>query len=469
MIIRAYLGPFVITSMVVLFIFLMQFVWKYLDDFMGKGLEWYTLMELLLYATASFVPPALPIGVLLSSIMTMGNLGENSELTPMRSAGLSLFRIIKPMFVLMLGISICSFLFSNNIMPIANLKFKSLLYDVVNKKPALNIQEGTFYNGIDGFSIRALKKDAEKGRLEDVLIYDHRESIHGNRTVVHAEWAEMRKSKDESQLVITLFNGRSYDERMPGGGQQRNSKWPLVYNTFEKDQVRFDLATFGMDKTDDALFKQHYQMMSMGQLEFMIDSMGQKTAQRKAARRSYLRNGLYITRDTVMNVLDQGSFQPMDSFIQRLGPNHLANLHDVALNMTRNAVNFIDRQQEEMKGRQSHVDKYLVEWHRKLTLAIACVAMFFIGAPLGAIIRRGGFGLPVVIAFVFFIIFHLLSFSGERLVKAGSWEPWQGMWMPLMVLAPIGMFLTYKAAMDSPLFNKERYYRFLQRFRRTAE
>lgn len=469
MILRAYMGPFIVTSLVVLFIFLMQFIWKYLDDFMGKGLEWYVLVELLFYATASFVPPALPIGILLSSIMTMGNLGENTELTPMRSAGLSLFRIVKPMFALIVLISGASFLFSNNIMPVANLKFKSLLYDVVNKKPALNIQPGVFYNGIDGFSIRASQKDAEKGRLEDILIYDHRESIRGNRTVVRAEWAELRKSADESQLVITLHNGRSYDERSPGATKKDNSKWPLVYNTFEKDQIRFDLATFGMDKTDDDLFKQHYQMMTLGQLQSNLDSLAIKKQGREAQRRQYLRHGLYITRDSVLTKLDQGQFTPKEDFIKKLDANHTANLHDIAMNMSRNAVNFIDRQEEEMKSRDEHMNKFNVEWHRKLTLAFACIVMFFIGAPLGAVIRKGGMGLPVVIALIFFVIFHLLSFSGERLIKSGNWAAWQGMWMPTFVLAPLSIFLTYKAAVDSPIFNKEAYYRILQKLKRKKD
>jgi len=464
MIIRAYMGPFIITSFIVLFIFLMQFVWNYLDDLMGKGLEFIVLAKLLLYATASFVPPALPVGVLLASIMTIGNLGENTELTPMRSAGLSLINIMRPLLVLILFISMGSFFFSNNLMPIANLKFKSLLWDVVNKKPTMNLQNGVFYNGIDGFSIRAMSKDPKENTLHDILIYDHRDAIKGNRTVVHAKSGTMQKSVDGSQLVLTLYNGRTYDERAPTLADAKGTEWPLVYSTFEKDIVRFDLATFGLDNTNEDLFKQHFQMLTLGQLDHSIDSLDRKLDRRWDQRRSYLRNSLYITRDTVA-VLDQGPFVPMDKFMKKLTPGHRENVYDVALNMVRNSQSFIDRTQDEILGREHYINMHKKEWHRKITLALACIIMFFIGAPMGAIIKRGGFGLPVVIALSFFVVFHLLSFSGEKLVNADEWEAWEGMWMATAVLTPISIFLTYKAAIDSPLFNKEAYYRILAKFR----
>ncbi len=305
-----------------------------------------------------------------------------------------------------------------------------------------------------------MKKNLGDNSLEDILIYDHRNAIKGNRTVIHAERGEMQKSVDESQLILTLYKGRTYDERAPGN-QDKGSKWPLVYSTFERDMIRFDLATFGLKNTDDDLFKQHFQMLTMGQLQHSIDSLDLKKEKRAVQHREYLRNSLYITRDSV-TVMEQGKFVPMTEFMKKLTPAHRENLYDIAMNMVRNSGNFIDRTQEELKGRTNYINKHKVEWHRKITLALACIIMFFIGAPLGAIIKKGGFGLPVVIAVSFFVVFHLLSFSGEKLVKADTWEPWQGMWMATFVLTPISIFLTYKAAMDSPLFNKEAYYRILQ-------
>ncbi|MEO8588522.1 MAG: LptF/LptG family permease, partial [Flavobacteriales bacterium] len=207
MIIGAFTGPLVITFAIVLFILVMQFLWKYVDDLMGKGLDWGTLTELLVYATASFVPLALPLAVLLSGIMTMGGLGENSELVPMRSAGLGLFRILYPMFFFTVLLAIGSFYFSNNLLPVANLKFKSLLWDVTEKKPALNLRAGVFYNGIDGFSIRVMEKNSQTGELGDVLIYDHRAAFQGNRTVIRAKSGSMRRSTNGQFLVLTLRDG----------------------------------------------------------------------------------------------------------------------------------------------------------------------------------------------------------------------------------------------------------------------
>ena len=206
MIIRAFIGPLLITFLIVLFILVMQFLWKYVDDLMGKGLEWYVLLELMTYATASFVPLALPLAILLSSIMTMGGLGENSELVPMRSAGLGLFKIMSPLVIFIGLLSLGSFYFSNNLLPIANLKFQSLLWDVTRKKPALNLRPGIFYNGIDGFSIRVQDKDKETGTLYDVLIYDHRAAFQGNRTVVRAKTGTMSRSPDDHYLFLSLHD-----------------------------------------------------------------------------------------------------------------------------------------------------------------------------------------------------------------------------------------------------------------------
>ena len=254
----------VITFLIVLFILVMQFLWKYVDDLMGKGLEWYVLVELLTYATASFVPLALPLGVLLSSIMTMGGLGENSELTPMRSAGMHLFRILLPLFIVSVLLAGVSFTFSNNVLPVANLKFQSLLWDVTKKKPALNLVPNVFYSGIEGYSIRVRDKDPETGVLEDVLIYDHTKAFHGNRTVIRARSGYMNRSTDGNYMLLTLEDGQFYDERSPTG--RSDARMPLLQGTFRKDIVRLDLTGLGLDRTDEDLFRDHYKMLTLGQL-----------------------------------------------------------------------------------------------------------------------------------------------------------------------------------------------------------
>ncbi|MBL0045663.1 MAG: LptF/LptG family permease [Flavobacteriales bacterium] len=460
---RSFVGPFFVTFIIVLFILSMQFLWKYVDDLMGKGLSGLTLAQLLTYATASFVPLAIPLAVLLSSIMTMGGLGERSELTPMRSAGLGLFRILMPLTLAAILIAGFSFFFSNNLLPIANLKFQSLLWDVTKKKPAMNLRPGVFYNGIEGFTIRVANKHEDTGILDDVLIYDHRGSFRGDRTVVRAEHGRMKRSVDGNYLVLELQDGRIYDEQSKGRTATGGSM-PLLRGRFERDEVRMDLSSLGMKRTDEDLFKDHYKMRTMGQLQVAEDSLMRKYDQKKLDQERYMRNGLFITRDSA-NATVPGSFTGMGAFQHALDPGQQKNLFDIAINMTRNAASFLDRTLEEREDRRAQIARFRVEWHRKLMLAAACILFFFIGAPLGAIVRKGGMGLPTVFAIVFFLVFHIISYSTEQLVKLGDLQPWPGMWISTLVLLPIGAFLTWKAATDSPLLEADAYARVWDKLR----
>lgn len=461
LIIGAFVGPLAITFLIVLFILVMQFLWKYVDDLMGKGLEWYVLVELMTYATASFVPLALPLAILLSSIMTLGGLGENTELVPMRSAGLGLLRILTPLIFTVAVLAIGSFYFSNNVLPVANLKFHSLLWDVTRKKPALNLQPGIFYNGIDGFSIRAMEKDDEGGVLHDVLIYDHRAAFQGNRTVVRAKSGTMQRSTDGRYLVLTLRDGHFYDEHSPAG---QRGQYPMMRGTFEEDEIRLDLSGLGLDRTDQELFKDHYKMLTLGQLDYAEDSLRSQLSDRAADQERHLANSLLITRKKAVPIT-MHSRRDSVRFEAGLTGEMRGNYYDVALNMVRNNINFIERTTEERRGRVEQLSRFQVEWHRKPMLACACLLFFFIGAPLGAIIRKGGMGLPVVFAIIFFLIFHITSFSMEKLVISGKLAAWPGMWIGAGVLLPIGVLLTWKATTDSPLFDADAYYRGWERFR----
>ena len=463
MIIKAYLGPLMVTFVIVLFILVMQFLWKYVDDLMGKGLEWYVLVELLTYATASFVPLALPLAILLSSIMTMGSLGENSELVPMRSAGLGLGRILSPLFLTSTALAIGSFFFSNDLLPVANLKFRSLLWDVTEKKPTLNLKPGIFYNGIDGFSIRVQDKDPDTGMLTDVLIYDHRAAFQGNRTVIRAQSGTMRRSTDGHFLVLTLKDGHFYDEHSPAAGDK--GIYPMMRGSFVEDEVRFDLSGLGLRRTDEDLFKDHYKMMTMGQLQVSEDSLLKRMDARREEQVKHLSNGLQFFRPTTPSTLPPPPARSWNAMQSSLTPEMRNGLYDVAMNMVRNDLSQIDRGLEELQGRQEQVSRHRIEWHRKPMLAITCIIFFLIGAPLGAIIRKGGMGLPVVFAIVFFLIFHIVSFSMEKLVIAGGIEAWPGMWVASLVLLPVGLFLTWKAATDSPLLDADAYYRGWERLR----
>ena len=470
MIIRAFLGPLLITFLIVLFILVMQFLWKYVDDLMGKGLEWYVLLELMTYATASFVPLALPLAILLSSIMTLGGLGENSELVPMRSAGLGLFKIMMPLVIFIGLLTVGSFYFSNNLLPVANLKFQSLLWDVTRKKPALNLRPGIFYNGIDGFSIRVKDKDKETGTLYDVLIYDHRAAFQGNRTVVRAKTGVMSRSPDDHYLFLSLFDGHFYDEHGPGATD--DAKYGMMRGTFKEDRIRLDLTGLGMVRTDEDLFKDHYKMLTLGQLQVAEDSLLRSLSSRRKEQQEHLRNSLYILREKKLqtektrSILGKAAHSVGQTEIVQKPELDLQDrnaMYEVATNMVRNNINYIQRSVEERKGRIEQVNRFRIEWHRKLMLAFACLVFFFIGAPLGAIIRKGGMGLPTVFAIIFFLVFHIISFSMEKLAIAGGITPWPGMWISTLVLLPIGALLTWKAATDSPLFDADSYYRGWQR------
>ena len=455
MMIRTYLGPLFVTFVIVLFILNMQFLWKYVDDLMGKGLPWLTVAQLLFYAAASAVPLAIPLAVLLSSIMTMGGLGERSELTPMRSAGLGLFRILFPLTAAAVMVAGLSFYFSNNLLPLAELKFRSLLWDVTHKKPALNLRPGVFYSGIDGFTIRVMGKDEETGLLSDVLIYDHRNAFQSDRTVVRAAHGRMKRITNVDYLVLELEDGRVYDEQSAGRSGKSGSE-PLLRGRFQRDELRLDLSSLDLKRTDEDLFKDNFRMLTMGQLSTVEDSLEKRARAREVEQEAYLLNGLAITRNDSAKT-GKNDVRDDRAFLRGLDPSQRRNLFDVAGNMVRSNISFIDRTLEDREMKRAKVAKYRVEWHRKLMLSVACIVFFFIGAPLGAIVRKGGMGLPAVWAIVFFLVFHIISYSTEQLVKSGDLEAWPGMWISTFVLVPIGAFLTWKAATDSPLMDAEAY------------
>jgi lipopolysaccharide export system permease protein len=461
MILRVYWGPLVVTFIIVLFLFSMQWLWKWVDDLMGKGLPTLVLAKLIAFATSAFVPAVLPLAVLLSSIMTMGGLGERSELTPMRSAGLGLFKILAPLMVFVLGIAGFSFYFSNNVLPVANLKFQSLLWDVTRAKPALNLRPGVFMGSLDGFSIRVGDKDDASGSLRDVLIYDHRRPFQANKTVLRAEKGTMRRSTDGHYLVLVLENGWSYDEQSEGPTRNKAGA-PLLRGHFRQMEIRLDLSGMGMKRTDEELFKDHYKMLTLGQLQYAEDSLQKRLSERMRDQERNILRSNPITRTEGMR---NGPSPPPSAVHANVDLASLAPSAQGASELARNTINNLDNMIKERDDRTEQIAKFQVEWHRKLMLAFACVVFFFIGAPLGAIVRKGGMGVPAVIAILFFLIFHILSYSTEQMVKSGTLAAWPGMWISTMVLLPIGIFLTWKAATDSPLFDREAYARAWERLR----
>jgi lipopolysaccharide export system permease protein len=447
------------TFFIVMFILLMQFVWTYIDDFVGKGLEWYVIAELLIYASANLVTLALPLAVLLSSIMTFGGLAEHYELVAMKSSGLSLIRIMLPLIVFTGLLSLGAFYFSNTISPHATLKFKSLLWDVRKKKPTLDLREDVFYNGLEGYSIRVNEKEEETGILKDLIIYRHDQSEPGNRHVIRAKEGRMLKSENGRYLTLELKDGVSYDE---AGNRRREDDMPHISSEFEKDLILLDLSAFDLQRTDEDLWKNHMKMLSLEQLEVAIDSLEKQKNSRQEDFLNYMDRSVSISDSMDVEArpeeIGAASFDSLEVLEQRRVVN-------VAINMTRNAKNYMNRTKEEMKGRVEYIDKHKIEWHRKLTLSIACLLLFFIGAPLGAIIKKGGLGLPVIFSVIFFLIWHISSISGEKMVESGVLTAAQGMWMSSLILLPIALFLTYKAAKDAALFDRDTYSKFMDRLK----
>lgn len=453
-ILKSYVGPFVMTFFIAMFVFFMMFIFKYIDDFVGKGLGAGILSELFFYFSLTTIPMALPLAILLSSLMTFGNLGEHFELTAMKSSGLSLQKIMTPLIFTTVSICLAAFYFSNNILPYTNLKAGSLLYDIRQSKPALLFKDGVFNNNLDGFSIRVGKKGKDGKTLNEILIYDHR-AMQGNNVVLAAKSGTMQETPDKNFLVLTLKEGVSYKEMIDNPKDIETR--PLVRDKFDERVINFDLSEFKMSRTNEDLFKNNYQMLNLSQLNKVVDSMGIKSVQRfdnfnSQLKLSYYSKSLAVFKaDSIKKVIsDTNSFAKF-SKIQQLA------IIEHAANTVRSAKAYSESIATEDETESYSKLKYEVEWHRKFTLSIACLVLFFIGAPLGAIIRKGGLGMPVVISVVFFIVFHILSITGEKLAKEGEIPVYQGMWMATAILFPVGVFLTYKATSDSTLFNLDAY------------
>ena len=447
---------------------------------MGKGLPWYIIAEFLIYSSATIVPVVIPLAILLGSIMTFGNLAENFELTAMKSSGISLMKIMRPMIFLILITAAGEFVFLNNVWPVANLKLRSLIWDITRKKPTLNLKNDAFYNGLKGVSIRVRKNDNEHDRLEGVLIYFHSEEEPGNNRVIRAKWGNMAQSEDGRDMILTLYNGYEYqDSQYKKLPKKADNTFELLRSDFEKLVLRIDLSNFDFNKTDDELFSQYYEMLNIKQIQFMEDSLEAKYASRVDDYKTYInkfffiRNPTKIVSDSLLRALENEENEvmpkkttatiydkeaiPDSSFYNFLKEENPIRIIEAAKNLTRNNRNYINRSKEEFQTRQRYINRYKIEWHRKLMLSIACIVLFFIGAPLGAIIRKGGFGFPVVFSIIFFLIFHISSTAGEKMVKTDAAPPWIGMWLGIMVLIPFAIFLTYKAINDSSVLEKDFY------------
>lgn len=465
LVIKSFIGPLVLTFCIAQFVLVMQFLWKYIDDLVGKGLNTWVLIQLLGYASARLVPLALPLAVLLASIMTYGSFGEHFELTAVKSSGTSLLRFMRPLMVTVTGISIFAFFFSNNLLPMANLKFSALLYDIRHQKPTMALKPGIFYSGIDGFFIKAQEKDDKTNSLFNITVYDHT-SGKGDDHVITATKGKMLQDEDEMALTLLLENGKQYREIDPKDPTANN--YEMVSTTFKSWEKRFDLSQFKLSRTDESFFKDLKQMMNLKQLYGEIDTINTEANNLKLGLISYANPYLNMKKfglDTLKKipVLAPIKFDSVSELLNGYDRTKKIQIMEVAMNNARNIKNYADVTAKQLDFKDHDYVTHMVEVYRKFTLSIACLVLFFIGAPLGSIIRRGGLGWPLFYCVIFFIIYHITSLTGEKLAENGILTAFGGMWLSTFVLSPVGIFLTLKATDDSKIYSAEYYRNFIHR------
>lgn len=433
-----------------MFILLMFFLFKYVDDLIGKGFEWYVILELMYYASAANVSMALPLSILLSSIMTFGTLGENYELVAIKSAGVSLQKAMMPLLVLICFIAIGSFLFSDVMLPKANLKFGSLLWDIRNKKLSFLIKEGVFNNSIPGYSIRVDKKGLDGVSLEGVMIYDHT-SNNGIAKIIIAKEGKM--ASDEKNLLLKLKNGVRYEESS-GQNSSYNPRQQFTRMRFKETDQKFDISSFKMNRTDEQGFRNNTQMLNLKGLVKKEDSLSKEldSVNKFASMTvsSYFKQNNYVKGYTKVKATEKIINKPV---LNLLPVNQKLSVIQSALDQANSIKQTTSGRMTDYGDRIRNIIKVQIEYQKKFTLAASCLLLFFIGAPLGAIIRKGGLGLPVVMAIVFFLIYHIIATVAEKSAITGTLAPFFGPWLAIIILSPVGAFLTYKATVDSALFD----------------
>ncbi len=466
----------------------MQFLWKYIDDLVGKGLDWYVILELLFYASLTLIPMALPLSILLASIMTYGGLGEKNELFAMKSGGVSLLRLIYPLFILNMFISLAAFHFANNLLPYTNLKMRSLLYSIQQQRPEISLQSGIFTEPVDDFVIKVDRKHRRNNGLENILIYDHRNKS-GNTNVTTAEFGNLKMSEDETVLIFDLFNGYRFEEVQVERSSPSRSKYPHQRSNFKRKTVFIELDGLGLDRNNEELFKSGFEMLSNKQLLHALDSLNTRLRKREndiwfnlteyslfKAKHSWHPEDealAYIADKHVhevdINIVtdkEEILFIDYDSLYQSLNYSQKNKVVDFALNYGRSAKTYVEAVKTELTGYKRWIARHDIEYHRKYVLSVACLLFFLLGAPLGAIIRKGGFGLPVIISVMVFLFYYIISITFEKMVREMVLIPETGMWISTIIILPLSLYMLSKASNDSMRLSPHFYEKFEKFFRK---
>jgi lipopolysaccharide export system permease protein len=462
---KRFFTTFVMTFLICLLIVEMQFLWKHVAELVGKGIGVSVLAEFFIYSSTTLVPMALPLAILLAALMTFGNLGENFELTAMKAAGVSLFRIMRPLIFLIACTSVGAFFFSNNVLPIAQKKLWTLIWSLKAKSPELEIPQGEFYNGINGYHIYVQKKDG--AWLQGMMIYDFSQGFQ-NASITVADTGKIAFTADKKYLLLTLLHGESFENVKGQRISYSSSSIPYRREEFKRKEL---LMNFNSEFTryDESSGQHLHVSKNLVQLTHDIDSLAKMVDAENSMHAAEMVGRNYLGRERLPDF--------------KIKTDKKENLKAYNTDAIFSKMSYSDKQRvaiETMKNFRIKKDateynrittassmldmrRHQMEWHHRFTLAFACLIFFFIGAPLGAIIRKGGLGMPVVVSVVMFVVYYIIDTFGGKMAREGLWEVWQGIWLSSAVLLPIGIFLTYKAAKDSELFRNEAYLKFFNK------
>lgn len=476
-ILNTFLPLFLMTFFISLFVLLMQFVWKYVDELVGKGIEVGVLAELFFYAALTIVPMALPLSMLLASLMTFGNLGERLELLAIKAAGISLRQTMKPLIVAVVFIAIGAFFFQNNVLPKAQVKMYSLLFSVRQKSPELDIPEGVFYDQISGYNLLVKSKDRETGMLYNLMIYDFSDGF-DNAMVMLADSGRLNFTDDKQYLFFTLYSGESFENLRSQRTNSKNIPYRRESFTQKEILIPFD-ANF--NRMDEGVMQNQYIGQNINQLTQSIDSLTHRADSVSGRIAGELKKS-YFNVESVNNramrqrpdeesdeVIDYTAYIDIDSILANASLQERETMLSRAHGRAASVKQEYEYKSVTTEQQQKLIRRHEIERHKKFTLSFACLIFFFIGAPLGAIIRKGGLGTPVVISVLLFIFYYIIDNAGYKSALNNRWEVWQGMWLSSGVLLALGIFLTYKAINDSAVFNKDAYMNFFRKIIGRAE
>jgi lipopolysaccharide export system permease protein len=437
----------------------MQFLWKHVAELVGKGVGWSVLGEFFVYATFSLVPMALPLAILLASLMTFGNLGENFELTAMKAAGISLFRIMRPLILFISAVCVGAFYFSNYVLPISQTKLWTLIFSLRQKSPEFDIPVGEFYSGIEGYNIYVRGK--QKHLLKNLMIYDFSGGFE-NATVMVSDSGRVQFTADNKYLLLSLYDGESFENLKKQRISNSSNSIPYRRETFKTKEILLDFNT-DFNRFDESILQDQHVSKNFRQLTQSIDSVSKIANSRSVSQAKDLVDQHFLGREELRGKIINDSLKKdnkifsADSLFLSLNQQSMIRASNSAVDRAKTMKDLIQYNKMMLNEPVSYVLRHEIERHRKFTLSFACLIFFFIGAPLGAIIRKGGLGTPVVISVIMFIIYYIIDNTGYKIAREGMWPAYEGMWLSSALLLPIGIFLTYKAVVDATLLNPEQY------------